>query len=108
MRFLLVLSQAFPVVGSDNDEAAFEKIVPAQGIPEDPHLLIDVAELGVVSRAEARSIARGKIVGRVQIIEMEEEKEGAAGICVQPLAPGCDHVCTQPLNVSRVGLLFAM
>ena len=100
--FLPVFSQAFTVVGNEDDENLVQKLPPTQGIPEVADLLIDVLQLRVVTGAEACAVTGGKIVRRVKVVQMKEEEKRTAGVCFQPADRAGNHLRPQALDIARV------
>src|SRR2546428_13396786 len=108
VRVLPVLAQAFAVVGGKNDQRSSQQVSPPEEIPELAQDVVLVSEFGLIIELargvglQAGAPSRGKFVGRVQIVQVNEDEEWRRGVRLQPSLGGSRHLFTRSLDVARI------
>jgi hypothetical protein len=106
VRRLLVLAQAFAVVGREDEEEVVAESVAVEEIPEPGELGIrirDFAEIGILSVLALERLGRG--VGRVGVVEVDPGEEFAVLLFVDPAQGLVDDFVRRPLDLAERDLL---
>ena len=96
MLLLAVVAQALAVIRGDDDHRLVVGLLLPQPVQEAPDQLVGVGDLAVVGVGEL-AVRRGRVVGRVRLVEMQEGEEGRLAALRDPAEQRLDRQRAVPL-----------
>ena len=102
MRGLAVVSQSLSMVRGKDDERLVHQVMSSEIVPEIANHVIDITQLSAIALAIFRLFRSGQVIGRVQVVDVKEQKKRPIRMRVKPRFAGLGDCFTFSLDVSWI------
>src|SRR5208283_2121152 len=109
MLFFTMFSQAFPMIGEENDKGFFHQAFLLQKCPKVTQAFIHVFELAIIIiTPQTLALCWWKVVGGVQVVEVQENKKLPLTMVPEPLDSCAGYFFARTLEIAKLQAVFKM